>query len=79
MLDEKDDRALEIEARMKAPLEWDSPENCKILDLKETQYGETLRLIKVQPRKRIVKDTVLLLAGCVHSRFTYQPPGISSA
>ncbi|XP_076240035.1 uncharacterized protein LOC143182736 [Calliopsis andreniformis] len=45
-LDEKDERAVEIEQRMKAPLEWDTPPTCKIKDLHESHYDETLRLIK---------------------------------
>ncbi|KAL0099082.1 hypothetical protein PUN28_020260 [Cardiocondyla obscurior] len=35
-----------IEARMYAPLEWDSSETYKIQDLKEEHYEEVLRLIK---------------------------------
>ncbi|CAD1475091.1 unnamed protein product, partial [Heterotrigona itama] len=47
MTEERDEYALEAEARMKAPLEWYSSAKCKILDLKEPQYDEALRLIKV--------------------------------
>lgn len=47
-MEEKDEYALEAEARMKAPLEWYSSAKCKILDLKEPQYDKALRLIKVQ-------------------------------
>ena len=47
-MEEKDEYALEAEARMKAPLEWYSSAKCKILDLREPQYDEALRLIKVQ-------------------------------
>lgn len=46
---------IEMEARMYAPLEWDSPAICKIQDLKESQYEEALRLIKVQQRKNLKK------------------------
>ncbi|XP_017763607.1 PREDICTED: uncharacterized protein LOC108553280 [Eufriesea mexicana] len=46
VIEEKDEFALEAEARMKAPLEWDSTAKCKILDLKESQYDEALHLIK---------------------------------
>lgn len=53
MIEEKDDEfTVEMEARMYAPLEWDSPAICKIQDLKETQYEEALRLIKVQQREQ---------------------------
>ncbi|KAK1127747.1 hypothetical protein K0M31_003235 [Melipona bicolor] len=48
MMEVKDEEALGAEARMKAPLEWYSSAKCKILDLKEPQYDEALRLIKVQ-------------------------------
>lgn len=47
VIEEKDEYALEVETRMKASLEWDSLAKCKILDLKEPQYDEALRLIKV--------------------------------
>jgi len=47
MNEEKKNEFIDIEARMYAPLEWDSSEICKIQDLKEAQYGEALRLIKV--------------------------------
>lgn len=48
MDEEKEDKfVIEMEARMYAPLEWDSPAICKIQDLKEVQYEEALRLIKV--------------------------------
>lgn len=48
MDEEKKDRfTVEMEARMYAPLEWESPAICKIQDLKEAQYEEVLRLIKV--------------------------------
>ncbi|XP_011640442.1 uncharacterized protein LOC105429273 [Pogonomyrmex barbatus] len=46
MDEKKDEFTIEIEARMYAPLEWDSPAICKIQDLKEAQYEEALRLIK---------------------------------
>ncbi|XP_011689090.1 PREDICTED: uncharacterized protein LOC105450781 isoform X2 [Wasmannia auropunctata] len=46
MAEEKKNDYIEIEARMYAPLEWDSPAICKIQDLKEAQYEEALRLIK---------------------------------
>ncbi|CAL7951583.1 unnamed protein product [Xylocopa violacea] len=46
MDDEKDEFALEMDIRMKAPLEWDSSARCKIFDLKEPHYDEALRLIK---------------------------------
>ncbi|XP_072761054.1 uncharacterized protein [Anoplolepis gracilipes] len=47
MDEEKNDKfTVGMEARMYAPLEWDSPAICKIQDLKEAQYEETLRLIK---------------------------------
>lgn len=46
--EEKDESTVEAEARMHAPLEWDSLAICKIQDLKESQYEEALRLIKVQ-------------------------------
>ena len=52
MVEEKDEYAIEVEARMKAPLEWYSSAKCKILDLKEQHYDEALRLIKVQLRER---------------------------
>ncbi|XP_034183318.2 uncharacterized protein LOC117605751 [Osmia lignaria lignaria] len=42
----EDDRAVEMEARMLAPLEWESTANCKIIDLREPLYNEVLRLIK---------------------------------
>lgn len=45
--EEQDEYSLEVESRMKAPLVWDSPANCKIQDLHEPQYDEALRLIKV--------------------------------
>ncbi|XP_029174494.1 uncharacterized protein LOC114943073 [Nylanderia fulva] len=44
--EKKDTFTIEMEARMYAPLEWDSPAICKIQDLKEAQYEEALRLIK---------------------------------
>ncbi|XP_076377900.1 uncharacterized protein LOC143259458 [Megalopta genalis] len=43
---ETDEFSLQVEARMKTPLVWDSPANCTIQDLKESQYDEVLRLIK---------------------------------
>ncbi|XP_076618901.1 uncharacterized protein LOC143340608 [Colletes latitarsis] len=46
ILGEKDELTLQMEARMKAPLVWDSPDNCEIKDLQEPQYDEALRLIK---------------------------------
>ncbi|XP_054014696.1 uncharacterized protein LOC128895795 [Hylaeus anthracinus] len=46
VLDEKDEQTLQTEARLKAPLVWDSPENCAIKDLHQTRYDEALRLIK---------------------------------
>ncbi|XP_070155141.1 uncharacterized protein [Polyergus mexicanus] len=47
MDEEKEDKfMIEMEGRMYAPLEWDSPAICKIQDLKEAQYEEALRLIK---------------------------------
>lgn len=52
MDEEKKNDFIEMEARMYAPLEWDSPEICKIQDLKEAQYDEALRLIKVQQRTK---------------------------
>ncbi|KAG7212178.1 hypothetical protein KM043_012518 [Ampulex compressa] len=45
-VEEKDERVLQMEARMYAPLEWDSPATCRIQDLKEAQYEEALRLLK---------------------------------
>lgn len=45
--EEKDEFALGVETRMKAPLEWHSSAECRILDLRESQYDEALRLIKV--------------------------------
>jgi len=47
MNEEKKNDFIEMEARMYTPLEWDSPAICRIQDLKEAQYEETLRLIKV--------------------------------
>ncbi|XP_011258173.1 uncharacterized protein LOC105252488 [Camponotus floridanus] len=44
--EKKDKFTVEMEARMYAPLEWESPAICKIQDLKEAQYEEVLRLIK---------------------------------
>lgn len=44
----KNEFTIEMETRMYAPLEWDSLATCKIQDLKEAQYEEALRLIKVQ-------------------------------
>lgn len=46
-IDDRDEYALEAEARLKAPLEWESTAKYKIIDLKESQYDEALRLIKV--------------------------------
>ncbi|KYN40646.1 hypothetical protein ALC56_04955 [Trachymyrmex septentrionalis] len=46
MDEEKRYDIVEMEARMYAPLEWDSPAICKIQDLKEAHYDEALRLIK---------------------------------
>ncbi|XP_011864465.1 PREDICTED: uncharacterized protein LOC105560190 [Vollenhovia emeryi] len=46
MNEEKKNELIGMEARMYAPLEWDSPAICKIQDLKEAQYEEALRLIK---------------------------------
>lgn len=46
--EKKDEFMIRMETRMYAPLEWDSPAICKIQDLKEVQYEEALRLIKVQ-------------------------------
>ncbi|XP_018045213.1 PREDICTED: uncharacterized protein LOC108685085 [Atta colombica] len=46
MNEEKKNDFIEMEARMYAPLEWDSPAICKIQDLKEAHYDEALRLIK---------------------------------
>ncbi|KAI4500885.1 hypothetical protein M0802_004096 [Mischocyttarus mexicanus] len=43
---EKDDKLLEIEEKMYAPLEWDYTIYCKIQDLHESLYDETCRLIK---------------------------------
>lgn len=43
----KDESILEMEARMYAPLQWESYAPCKIQDLKAEQYEEALRLIKV--------------------------------
>lgn len=45
--EEKDEFALGVETRMKAPLEWHSSVECRISDLRESQYDEALRLIKV--------------------------------
>ncbi|CAK9831365.1 hypothetical protein ANTRET_LOCUS8370 [Anthophora retusa] len=45
-IEDKDDYALEVETRMKAPLQWSSQPKYKIIDLKETHYDEALRLIK---------------------------------
>ncbi|KAI4481315.1 hypothetical protein M0804_009435 [Polistes exclamans] len=44
--DDKDDKLLEMEERMYAPLEWDSSIYCKIQDLDESLYDEACRLIK---------------------------------
>ncbi|XP_078050771.1 uncharacterized protein LOC144477157 [Augochlora pura] len=44
--DETDEFSLQVDARMKAPLVWNSLANCTIQDLKESQYDEVLRLIK---------------------------------
>ncbi|XP_076279073.1 uncharacterized protein LOC143208487 [Lasioglossum baleicum] len=44
--DQKDEFSLQVEARMKAPLVWDSSSSCIIQDLLEPQYDEVLRLIK---------------------------------
>lgn len=46
---EKDQQAQEAEARMYAPLDWDSPASCRIEDLTEPRFDEALRLIKVPP------------------------------
>lgn len=43
----KDELMLEMEARMYAPLQWESLALCRIQDLKAAQYEEALRLIKV--------------------------------
>lgn len=49
MNEEKNDKfTVKMEAKMYAPLEWESPAICKIQDLKEAQYKEVLRLIKVK-------------------------------
>ncbi|XP_015175250.1 PREDICTED: uncharacterized protein LOC107065782 [Polistes dominula] len=45
-MNKKDDKLLEMEARIHAPLEWDSPIYCKIQDLHESLYDEACRLIK---------------------------------
>jgi len=50
--DMEEEFTIEMEQRMHAPLEWDSPPICKMQDLKEAQYEEALRLIKVQQRER---------------------------
>lgn len=56
---ESEDRfTSEMEARMYAPLEWDSPVTCKIQDLKEAQYEEVLRLIKVQQRGNLERISI---------------------
>ncbi|XP_050485083.1 uncharacterized protein LOC126870930 [Bombus huntii] len=46
VIEEKDEFALAVETRMKAPLEWHSSAECRISDLRESQYDEALRLIK---------------------------------
>lgn len=48
---------IEMEARMYAPLEWDSQAACKIQDLKEAKYEEALRLIKVQQQENLNRTT----------------------
>lgn len=45
--EKQDEFTIEMEARMLAPLEWESDAPCKIQDLKEAQYEEALSLIKV--------------------------------
>lgn len=55
MDEEKTYDVIEMEARMYAPLVWDSAAICKIQDLKEAQFEEALRLIKVQQRKNLEK------------------------
>lgn len=57
MDEEKKEELIEMEARMYAPLEWDSPAICKIQDLKEAQYEEALRLIKVQQQENPERST----------------------
>lgn len=60
--EKKEEFMIRMEARMYAPLEWDSPAICKIQDLKEAQYEEALRLIKVQrgkPRDNTIKTIAL--------------------
>lgn len=59
MDEEKKNDFIEMEARMYAPLEWDSPAICKIQDLKEAHYEEALRLIKVQQRENLERTTRL--------------------
>lgn len=45
--EKQSDLMLEMEARMYAPLQWESLAPCKIQDLKAAQYEEALCLIKV--------------------------------
>jgi len=59
---------VEMENRMHAPLEWYSPPVCKIQDLKEAQYDEALRLIKVQRRERENLERNLARV-CIRRRF----------
>jgi len=61
MNEEKKNDFIEMEARMYAPLEWDSPAICKIQDLKEAHYDEALRLIKVQQREKSRENNTLAL------------------
>lgn len=39
---------IQAPAKIDAPLEWFSPDICKIIDLKEETYDEVIRLIKVE-------------------------------
>lgn len=55
MDEDKRNDVIGMEARMYAPLEWDSSAMCKIQDLKEAQFEEALRLIKVEQRKNLEK------------------------
>ena len=36
-----------IQERMEAPLTWEAPPYCEIMDFKEYYYDEVLRLIRV--------------------------------
>ena len=46
--EEVSESQLLLEAKINAPLTWEAPPFCEILDLKEEHYEEVIRLIKVQ-------------------------------